>query len=213
MNKQILNLLISIVPSGIASGITIIFIPWFFTDSINMSSKFNLWLSIITFLGLFWGLYCGVVIDTINRKKILLNINLLMFFIFLFIGLFCQFFESFNYEIIFLGFSSVIFYYTIFFPNLYAIAQDISNKKNYVKINSLIEVLSQTISIIAAILCGLLISGSESFFSYFGFGSDFISSWSISSIFFLNSSLYFLSFILADKIKLTNAIKKNSIQA
>ena len=211
MNKQILNLLISIVPSGLASGITIIFIPWFFTDSINMSSKFNLGLSIITFLGLFWGLYCGVVIDTMNRKKILLNINLLMFFTFLFIGLFCQYFESYNYEIIFLGFSSVIFYYTIFFPNLYAIAQDISQKKNYVKTNSLIEVLSQTISIIAAILCALLISGSESFFSYFGFGSDFISSWSISSIFFLNSSLYFLSFILAGKIKFTSAFKKKSI--
>ena len=213
MNKQILNLLISIIPSGIASGITIIFIPWFFTDSINMSSKFNLWLSIITFLGLFWGLYCGVVIDTINRKKILLNINLLMFFIFLFIGLFCQFFESFNYEIIFLGFSSVIFYYTIFFPNLYAIAQDISKKKNYVKINSLIEVLSQTISIIAAILCGLLISGSESFLGYFGISNDFISKWSISNIFFLNSSLYFLSFILARKIDLTNTVKKKSIQS
>ncbi len=212
MNKQILNLLISIVPSGIASGITIIFIPWFFTDSINMSSKFNLGLSIITFLGLFWGLYSGVIIDTTNRKKILLNINLLMFFVFLFVGLFCQYFESYNYEMIFFAFSSVIFYYTIFFPNLYAIAQEISKKKNYIKINSLVEVLSQTISIIAAILCGLLFSGSDSFFGYFGVKTDFINNWSISSIFLLNSSLYFLSFVLARKIEFTNAIKKKSIR-
>ena len=113
---------------------------------------------------------------------------------------------------IFFCFSSVIFYYTIFFPNLYAMAQEISKKKNYVKINSLVEVLSQTISIVAAILCGLLISGSESFFGYFGIKIDFISNWSISSIFFLNSSLYLLSFILAKKIEFTNTLKKRSIQ-
>ena len=72
--RKILQLLLSIIPSGIAQGITVIAVPWYFTDNLNQSSTFSFWLGLLTFLGLFWGLYAGVLIDKMNRKSILLNI-------------------------------------------------------------------------------------------------------------------------------------------
>ena len=67
--KKIIQLLLSIIPSSIAQGITVIAVPWYFTDNLNQSSTFSFWLGILTFLGLFWGLYAGLLIDRINRKK------------------------------------------------------------------------------------------------------------------------------------------------
>ena len=67
--KTIGLLLMSIISSGIAQGLTIIATPWYFTDSINKSSTFSLLYGITTLIGLFWGLYAGVIIDLFNRKK------------------------------------------------------------------------------------------------------------------------------------------------
>ena len=67
--QSITLLLISIITAGLAQGLTIIAIPWHFTDQLNLSSRFSLLYAIITFIGLFWGLYAGVIIDSVNRKK------------------------------------------------------------------------------------------------------------------------------------------------
>ena len=194
--KKIIQLLLSIIPSGIAQGITVIAVPWHFTDNLNQSSTFSFWLGILTFLGLFWGLYAGVLIDRINRKNILLKINIISSLIFLFIGLSLVFFEFNNELLIFLAFSCCSFYYMIFFPNLYAMAQELSSKKNYIKINSIIEIQSQTISVIAALICGILISGSETFFNYFNIELLLLKQWHIGEVFLLNSMLYLSSYFI-----------------
>ena len=78
---NLLLLLLSIIPSGLAQGLTIIITPWYFTESLDASATFSFWYGIVTLIGLFWGLYAGVIIDQINRKKILLVINILSFII------------------------------------------------------------------------------------------------------------------------------------
>ena len=55
--KAIILLLITNTTSGFAQGLTIIAIPWYFTDTINASSTFTFLYAILAFLGLFWGLY------------------------------------------------------------------------------------------------------------------------------------------------------------
>ena len=193
-SRKILQLLLSIIPSGIAQGITVIAIPWYFTDNLNQSSNFAFWLGILTFLGLFWGIYAGVLIDRINRKNILLNTNIVSSFIFFSVGISHVFFKVNNEFLIFLAFGCCTFYYMIFFPNLYALAQELTDKKNYIKINSIIEIQSQTISIIAALMCGILISGSQTFFNYFNINFLLFKQWAIGEIFLLNSLLYLASY-------------------
>lgn len=199
--KSITLLLISIITCSLAQGLTIIAIPWYFTDELNLSSQFSLFYGIVTFLGLLWGLYAGVIIDTFNRKKILLYLNWTSTFIFATLGTTTYFLDKLNPIFIFLGFATCSFYYIIFFPNLYALAQELTQKKEYIKINSWIEVFFQTTSIIAATICGLLLSGSETLIEYFDWKFFEFQKWQINEIFILNSILYLITSLLLNWIK------------
>ena len=194
--KIIILLLCSVISASLSQGLSIIAIPWYFTDELNLSSYFSFGYGIITFLGLFWGLYAGVLIDSMNRKKILLYINIICAFIFGSIYIYLNFIKSTNPIVLLLGFGGCSFYYIIFFPNLYAMIQELTNKKDYVKTNSLIELVLQTINIIAAILCGLLLAGGEEFVNYFNFYFLEFNKWEIENLFLLNSILYLITFIL-----------------
>jgi len=194
--KSIYLLLLSIITCSLAQGLTVIAIPWYFTDELNLSSQFSLFYSIITFIGLFWGLYSGVIIDTFNRKKILIYINWINALIFGLIGFSHYFTNELNPFFIIVGFATCSFYYIIFFPNLYALAQELTKKKEYIKINSFIEIFFQTTSILAATICGLLLSGSDNLFNYFHWTIFQFEQWTINEIFILNSILYFITSIL-----------------
>jgi len=202
--NQIILLLLSIISCGLAQGVTVIAIPWHFTGNLNLSSTFSLGYAIITLLGLFWGLYAGVIIDTLNRKKILLFINLLNGIIFSFIGITECIIQRDSIFLLLLGFTMCSFYYIIFFPNIYALAQELTHKNEYVKINSYIEIFFQITSVFAAGLCGLLFSGSDPLLKYFN--SIFIQfqAWSIGEVFILTGCLYFMTFILLLFIKYNN---------
>ena len=104
--QSIILLLTSIITAGLAQGLTIIAIPWHFTDQLNLSSRFSLLYAIITFIGLFWGLYAGVIIDSVNRKKILLYSNWTGCLIFVSIGikivnLFCIYIKFLHYSLLY----------------------------------------------------------------------------------------------------------------
>jgi len=197
----IMLLLFSIITSGIAQGIIIIAIPWYFTETLQQNSLFTAWYAILTLFGLFWGLYSGVLIDRTNRKKILISINFInaIFFTCLW-GIFH--FTQYNHPLIFFSsFGVCSLYYIIFFPNLYALLQELVEPKNYVKINSIIEIQSQLINITAALSCGILLSGSNKFFSYFKLNVNILEAWSIQDIFWLNAILYIVTIILLIPIK------------
>ena len=212
---HILLLLLAVIPSGLAQGLTIISIPWYFTETINQSSTFALWYGILTFFAFFWGLYAGVIIDSVNRKKILLYINIISAILFTCIGS-CMFFLNYiSPFLIFIGFGLCSIYYMIFYPNLYALAQELVGRKEYVKINSIIEIQGQLINISAAIFCGLLLSGSDLFFSYFNIDFFEIKKWSVGKIFLLNALLYSISatLLIPIKYKTTNLIKIPTIKS
>jgi len=199
-HNKILLLLISVITGVFAQGLTIIAIPWYFTE-INKSATFSLSYAIITFIGLFWGLYAGVIIDYCNRKKILLYTNFISAFIFLIIGGLHVIFKIYIPFLFVLGFGACSFYYIIFFPNLYAIVQELTNKKDYAFVNSFIEILMQIINIMAAITCGLLLSENNIFSNYLNITFFKHMHWDIGYIFLLNAMLYFSSFLILFNIK------------
>ena len=199
--QTIILLLITITSASLAQGVSIIAIPWYFTDTLQQSSKFSFGYSLITFLGLLWGLYAGFIIDNFNRKKILLYINIICAFIFCLITIYLKTYYNPNSIVILLGFAICSFYYIIFFPNFYAIIQEITNKKDYVKVNSLIEFFLQFINIIGASICAFLLADNNDFFNYFNIHLGLFKKWEIESLFALNSILYLITFIFLIFIK------------
>ena len=70
-NKQAIYLLfLSNIISGLAQGISMIAIPWYFIEIIDNAEFFSYSYIIITLATLFWGIYAGAIIDRYSRKKI-----------------------------------------------------------------------------------------------------------------------------------------------
>ena len=162
-NPRLLLLFLSHVISGISSGISMIAIPWYFTNTLNLNSTFSLAFGAVTFLGLFWGLYSGTIIDKYNRKIILEKLNFYTGLIIFLLSICIVFCNSKNISaiLITLVFSTTCFYYIIYYPTLYAFAQEISKKENYIKVNSYIEIVGQSTTVAAGGLAAILLSGLE----------------------------------------------------
>ncbi len=192
--RSIILLLISIISATIAQGLSVISIPWYFTDILEKSSVFTLGYSAITFFGLIWGLYAGVIIDNYNRKKILIYINLSSTLLFALLGIYLVVIDPNSVIAPMIGFGACSFYYIVFFPNLYAIIKEFTSKKDYIKINSIVELFIQSTNIISATLCGILLSGSSEVLDYFNLVLFDFEEWSVENIFLLNSIMYFITF-------------------
>ena len=200
-NLRLLLLFSSHIISGVSSGISMIAIPWYFTNTLNSNSMFSFLFGVVTFLGLFWGLYSGTIIDRYCRKTILEKLNFYTGSI-IFIISSCIILFSFNNSspiLIALVFSATCFYYIIYYPTLYAFSQEISEKKNYVKINSYIEIVGQSTTVAAGGLAAILLSGID-------FGFIKIEPLAIEKILIIDSITYLIASYIISKIKFNSYI-------
>ena len=201
-NHRLLLLFSSHIISGVSSGISMIAIPWYFTNTLNSNSMFSFLFGVVTFLGLFWGLYSGTIIDRYCRKTILEKLNFYTGSI-IFIISSCIILFSFNNSspiLIGLVFSATCFYYIIYYPTLYAFSQEISEKKNYVKINSYIEIVGQSTTVAAGGLAAVLLSGLDLSFIK-------IEPLTIEKILIIDSITYLIASYIISKIKFNSYIK------
>ena len=76
-SNAIILLFTANIISGLAQGISMIAIPWYFVEIVDKQNFFTNSYLIITFLTLFWGLYAGTIIDRYSRKKIFIILNLI----------------------------------------------------------------------------------------------------------------------------------------
>lgn len=189
-------LLVANFISGIAQGISMISIPAYFART-DQSNWFNIAYAIITCVSLFWSLYGGTLIDKYNRKNIFIALNI-------FNGVAIggiAYLESMN-----LGYTNywaaavfalTFWNYNLHYPCFYAFMQEITEKKNYNKIASYIEVQSQLASALAGAGAALLLGGgiNTSFFSL-----D-IEPWTLSEVFALDACTYFVALIIIYAIR------------
>ena len=161
-NKSaIILLFIANIISGFAQGISMLAIPWYFTDILNMDNIYVIGYGILTFISLFWSLYAGTLIDRYSRKKMFLYSNLCCAVIIGSISLFGFLNNGTPWILALLAFGTTMFHYSIHYPNLYAFGQEISEKKNYGKLNSYIEIQGQATSVFAGAFAAILLSGTE----------------------------------------------------
>ncbi len=196
-NKPALLLLLTAnAVSGFAQGISMLAIPWYFAKVLHRSDVFAAIYGIATFATLFWGLYAGTLIDRFPRKNIFLVANAVGFSILFSVAMVGYHQGEIPYYLIGVVFIATIFNYNIHYPTLYAFAQELSEKKNYGKTNSLIEIQGQATSVLAGGFAAVLLTGiNQETARWLGF--DFLtqirlSPWHLHDIFLMDACSYLL---------------------
>lgn len=145
------------IASSIGSGITMIAIPWLLVSSSNGNEIFG-YVSIgMTILSFLITPYIGSLIDSISRKKLLIFskvVCVILLFLFSSIGFMGIRYEVWHYIIIYMIGN---LYYTIFYPTMFALNQEIFNKGQYKALNGTMEVQGQLSSMIAGAVASILL--------------------------------------------------------
>ena len=161
-NKKAIGLLfVANIISGFAQGISMIAIPWYFADILDMGETYAKAYAILTFVSLFWGLYSGTLIDRYSRKKMFLYSNLACAFIIGSIALYGMSCGQTPWILVMAVFGTTMFHYNVHYPNLYAFGQEITEPKNYAKLNAYIEIQGQSTSIFAGAFAAILLAGTK----------------------------------------------------
>ncbi len=202
--KALALLLTSNVVSGFAQGISMLSIPWYFSTKGADYSTFGLVYIFITLSTAFWGLYAGTLIDRYSRKNIFLGINIFGALVLSSVAISGFLLGNVPESLIYLVFGSTIFIYNIHYPCLYAFGQEISEKENYGKMNSLIEIQGQATAIFAGAVGARLLTGTDhEELDILGFsislGFDF-PAWKLHEIFLMDACTYCISIALISNI-------------
>lgn len=132
-------------------------IPWMLVTSENGNTVFGYISICMTIINFLITPFIGNLVDKMNRKKILLISEFVCFLLltlFTLIGFIGLTYEVWHYTIIYMIGS---LYYTIFFPTMFALNQEIFNKDQYNALNGTMEVQSQLSSMIAGALASVLL--------------------------------------------------------
>ena len=104
------------------------------------------------------------------------------------------------------------FHYNVHYPNLYAFGQEITEPKNYAKLNAYIEIQGQSTSIFAGAFAAILLTGTENgILNLLGFKIQIpfdIQAWQIHEIFLMDAFTYVLAFIIILFIKYKPVVKR-----
>ena len=211
-NKQAITLLfIANIISGFAQGISMLAIPWYFADILGMSSTYAKGYAILTFISLFWSLYSGTLVDRYSRKKLFLYSNFACSILIGSAAFYGITNEHTPWILALAVFGTTMFHYSIHYPNLYAFGQEITEKENYGKLNSYIEIQGQSTSIFAGAFAAILLSGTENqVMNLMGINIPLpfdIIPWEIHEIFLMDAITYGAAFLIILFIKYQPLVK------
>jgi MFS transporter, DHA3 family, macrolide efflux protein len=159
-NKRAIVLLLSAhMVSSFAHGITMLAIPWYFTSVVSESGLFGKVLAMATLLSLFWSLYAGTLIDRYPRRNIFLVAAVCGMVFMGGIAAYGGMSGSMPIEMVALAFVITFFGYNIHYPNLYAFTQELAAQGDYGRVNSILEVVGQSTSVLSGGVGAVLLAG------------------------------------------------------
>ena len=209
--KAILLLFIANSISGVAQGISMLAIPWYFAKQEAMA-QFGYVYILTNILAFFWVPFSGTFIDRFNRKYIFLAITAIVGSILLLVALMGFQLGGLPWYWVAFIFMLTFFNYNIHYPNLYAFLQEITEAKNYARITSYIEIQGQLTSMLAGAAGAMLLDGTpDGVWNIFGFklATGFeVAPWQIHEIFLLDASTYFLAFLIISLIRYVSKHEK-----
>lgn len=200
-NRKALHLLfLANSISGVAQGISMIAIPWYFISMLNKGALFSTSYVFINLAMIFWSLYSGTLIDKYNRKTLALGVSVFGAFIFLNAATIGFITGSVPIPVVIMVFAATFLIYNVHYPNLYAFAQEITPVEQYGKVTSQIEIVGQLTSMMAGAFSALLLAGSEDgIINLLGFRIPFgihFKPWELQHVFLLDGATYVLSFFI-----------------
>lgn len=206
-NRSALTFLLSSnIVSGFAQGISVLAVPWYFADVLDQSSVFAVTYGLVTFLSLFWSLYAGTLIDRYSRKSLFLYANFIAGSIVALAAGYGFLAGTMPPWLILTVFGMTSLFFNIHYPALYAFGQEITEPKNYGKINSLFEIQNQATKVFSGATAAVLISGTIAHQAINVLGLSVtlpfaIESWPLHWIFALDALTYFLAMLLISRIR------------
>jgi len=212
--SAIILLFIANAISGVAQGISMIAIPWYFAQQ-EILLKFG-WVYILaTVLSLFWVPISGSIIDKYDRRKIFLYLTITVGSILALVSSYGFFLGPLPWFMVGFVFLLTFLNYNIHYPCLYAFIQEITESDKYARMSSILEVIGQITTISAGAGATLLLVGTENgtmniFSVPFSLGFD-IEAWKIHEIFLLDSVTYFLAFTIIFSIRYVS-IKERKVE-
>ncbi|KGR79012.1 MFS transporter [Ureibacillus manganicus DSM 26584] len=150
-------ILMANIASSIGTGITMIAVPWLLVTSEDGNVLFGFITLGMTLINFMITPYVGTLVDRISRKNLLLIseiLCLLAILMFAILGFAGQTYSIWHYTAIFMIGS---LYYTIFYPTMFAMNQEIFDKSQYKALNGTIEVQGQLSSMIAGAVASYLL--------------------------------------------------------
>jgi MFS family permease len=190
--KSLLLLFFSNGISGFAQGVSMLSIPWYFAKN-NNSQVFNYSYAALTFFIMFFGLYAGTLVDKFSRKNNFLFTSIicgLLIFTIAIIGYLNHGLPSY---LIVAVFAITMLNYNIHYPTLYAFGQEISSPEQYKSVNSNIEIVGQSTSILSGGFAAMLLDGFDIKILNVEIS---IKAWQIYDVFMMDAITYFLSALL-----------------
>ena len=205
-NKEALYLLFTAnAISGIAQGISLLAIPWYFTSMLDEPGFFGKIYAGATLLSIPWNLYAGTLVDKYSRKNIFIWINIVSALILFGASLYGFAYEGLPVGLIAFVFTAIILNFNIHYPALYAFGQEISDPKDYGRISSIFEVLHQSTTILSGGVAAILLTGIDSAgINMLGLQLRLpieIDSWELYEIFLLDAATYVVALILISLMK------------
>jgi MFS transporter, DHA3 family, macrolide efflux protein len=205
-------LILSNIISGLAQGISMLAIPWYFASILKSPASLGLMYTLTLCGSALWGVFSGTLIDKYPRKKIFIWFSLVGGSLLLMASASGFLLGTVPVFMIIIVFTATWYYNNIYFPAMYAFAQEVSEAKDYGKVNSFIEIQSQAINMISGGIAAILLQGVDiSSFHLFGMNIPFklhITPWSLSTIFLVDGITYFIAVALILKIKYTPHTEK-----
>jgi len=189
--------------SGVAQGMSMIAIPWFFAQNDALPLFGAVYISASIF-SLFWVPVSGTIVDKYDRKKIFLTLTTVVGSIILAFAFYGFKINELSLYMVGAIFIITFLNYNIHYPCLYAFIQEITEPEKYAKMTSILEVIGQLTTIMAGAGATLLLEGTEGgllkIFGYsFNIGVD-ITPWKIHEIFLLDGITYFAAFLIISLI-------------
>jgi DHA3 family macrolide efflux protein-like MFS transporter len=211
-NKKAFGLLLTAnIISGFAQGISMLSIPWYFISVLGKGSLFGVVYMCITIGTMFWSLYAGTLIDRHSRKNVFQGINLAGGIILGSVAGYGFLTGSTPLALVVLVFAATVFIYNIHYPSLYAFGQEISEKQNYGKMNSYLEIQGQATTVFAGAVGAVLLSGTKDHVvNLLGFPVHLpleIQRWQLHEIFAIDAATYLIAILLIAFIKYIPAEK------
>jgi DHA3 family macrolide efflux protein-like MFS transporter len=201
--KAITLLLIANAVSSFAQGISMLAIPWTLVNARREEAFFGSAVLIITILSLFWSPYAGTLIDRYPRKNIFFGLCIVGFVLLGFSGIYgltTGFVPSILCVVVF---AFTMLNFNLHYPTLYSFTQEMADRSNYSKVNSLLEIQGQSTNILSGAFGTVLLSGlTPDSLSWLGVSLPFtLNPWTIEEIFIMDAVTYAVSFALIAAIR------------